>query len=363
MAEVHPLRGWRFDVGRVGELSHVLASPAVALDAGLRERLSGSDPFNAARLMPLAAGPNPVEAAHRAVRQFKDWQHDGVLRCDPSPGFYLLQQRFAWEGRAMERHAVIALVSNHRSVPIQTGPMDAIKFLYPVVGLYESVEPETLTEVLEATRRDLPQTATDGEGVVHRLWTVHQQHLVHRLQAMFHRVGPIVFPTSESHPSGGPELLVGLVAWDDPGLIILPNHGVGRAGSMEDITRRMNAWQSRGVVELVGQGPEAARACWELVAESGQTFVGIGIAADQSWSLVRLRPNERFELDSMARRKHHWQVVSDQVTHREADWGFLEPLPDRHEPPARALIPSPIVSEDLVVHPTIPVGLVFHASK
>src|SRR5262249_26530947 len=88
-------------------------------------------------------------------------------------------------------------------------------------------------------------------------------------------------------------ILMMLVSMTDPGLVILPTHRL--VSSIPDVTgpQLAAALQPFFHVEQVGQGPEAARAAWELIeADGSQNVLGFGSVADGIWQLARFRDSE-----------------------------------------------------------------------
>ncbi len=84
--DLRPLRGLRYQPGRVGDLGRVLCPPYdVAREAG-RAALLRSHPYNLVRLTLPTAG-----SAARAAALLDEWIRDGVLAVDPEPAFYVAQ--------------------------------------------------------------------------------------------------------------------------------------------------------------------------------------------------------------------------------------------------------------------------------
>src|SRR5438067_6679563 len=183
MADVRAFRAFRYDLGRVGNLSDVVAPPYDVVDAALQQALYSRSPYNAIRLELNKSEPGDSEDDRyaRAAHLLRDWQRDGVLQQDSARGLYVCHQEYEVEGRRLVRRGVLARV---RLEPFGSGRVyaheetmsgpkaDRLKLykatgmnLSPVFGLYpDAGEVQGLLD--EAVRRVLPVEATDHLGTV-----------------------------------------------------------------------------------------------------------------------------------------------------------------------------------------------------
>src|SRR5436190_1238950 len=160
MADVRAFRAFRYDLGRVGTLSDVIAPPYDVIDPGL---------------------------------------HEGILTQDSARSLYVYEQEFEVEGRPghpPQRVARRGFLARVRLEPLGQGRIyaheetmpgpkaDRLNLfratqmnLSPVFGLYPD-EQGSVQELLDrAVARSLPLEATDHLGVVSRLWPVTDQHV------------------------------------------------------------------------------------------------------------------------------------------------------------------------------------------
>ncbi len=346
MPDIRPFRAWRYDLGRVGALSDVIAPPYDVIDPPLQDALYARSRYNAVRADFGKEEPGDNEHTNRytrAARLLKDWQRDGVLRQESDPALYVCHQAFRVEGSDFTRRGVLARVrlepfGQGRIYPHEEtmpGPKaDRLKLmqatgmnLSPVFGLY----PDPLNQIQErldhAVKRVLPVEATDHLAVVSRLWPVTNIELIRDVQSLFfdkpvfiadghHRyetalkyrdelTGDLT-PQPPSPPSpnrrGGPGgrgfdgehaanfVLMMLVGMSDPGLLILPTHRL--VSGVGDLTgdRLRAVLADHFEVETVGKGPAGARETWELIEASGeQALLGFGTVADDVWQAARFR--------------------------------------------------------------------------
>src|SRR5437588_6509921 len=195
MADVRAFRAFRYDLGRVGPLSDVVAPPYDVVDPALQQALYDRSPHNAIRVELNKPEPGDAEDDRdaRAARLLRDWQRDGVLQQDSARGLYVCHQEYQVEGQRFVRRGFLARV---RLEPFGAGQVyaheetmagpkaDRLKLykatgmnLSPVFGLYpDAGEVQRLLD--EAVRRALPVEATDYLGTVSRLWPVTDQHAV-----------------------------------------------------------------------------------------------------------------------------------------------------------------------------------------
>lgn len=328
MPDVRPFNAWRYDLGRVGALSDVVAPPYDVIDAELQSRLYERHPANVIRLELNRPEPGDTESSNqytRAARLLKEWQRNGTLRQDPHAALYVCHQTFQVEGRTYTRRGVLARVRLERfgegrifpHEETMPGPKaDRLKLLQatgmnlsPIFGLYPDADGEVQAMLDEAVGRALPVEAVDHLGVVSRLWPLVDLHRISQVQSLLfprpvfiadghHRYETALRYLEEQRDAGEVRdadapahfVLMMLVGMSDPGLLILPTHRL--VSGLPELT----AEAVRGLLkqhfdlEAVGTGPEAARAAWELIeADGSQELLGFGTVKDGVWQLARFR--------------------------------------------------------------------------
>ena len=121
MADVRAARFYRYDLGRVGALSDVIAPPYDVIDPALQDALYARSPHNVIRLILNKETPADTEADNRytrAARCLRDWQDEHVLAQDSARALYVYHQDFEVEGRTHTRRGFLARV---RLEPFGTG--------------------------------------------------------------------------------------------------------------------------------------------------------------------------------------------------------------------------------------------------
>jgi uncharacterized protein (DUF1015 family) len=331
MADIRAFRAYRYDLGRVGALSDVVAPPYDVIDPALQEALYRRSPYNVIRLILNREEPTDGEADNRytrAARFLRDWQADDVLVQDSARALYVCHQEFEVEGRRHTRKGFLARV---RLEPLGQGRVyaheetlagpkaDRLRLFHatgmnlsPVFSLYPDPQGEVSACLDEAVRRSLPIEAADHLGVVSRLWPVTDQHVASVVTGLMsprplfiadghHRYETGLRYLEERRQAGEVRddeaaanfILMMLVGMSDPGLVILPTHRLvsGLPGVSAEQLAGLLAPHFQ--VERVGTGPAGAREAWEQIeADGGQDLLGFGTTADGVWQTARLRDRE-----------------------------------------------------------------------
>lgn len=332
MADIQAFRGFRYDLGRVGNLSDVIAPPYDVIDASLQQKLYDRSPHNVIRLILNRETPSDTETNNRYTRaaQFlRDWQQEGVLVQDSARSLYVYHQDFEVEGRRFTRKGFMARVrlepfGQGRIYPHEetlSGPKaDRLKLFHAtamnlsqIFGLYPDDDGEVTAKLDAAVGRALPIQAVDHLGVTSKLWPVSNQQTISAIAGLMgpkpifiadghHRYETALKYLEEKRQAGeatDPDhpanfVLMMMVSMHDPGLVILPTHRL-----VSDIGA-LRAQQLQGILgstfelETVGTGPEAARTTWETIeADGSQALLGFGTVADGVWQLGRFRAPEQ----------------------------------------------------------------------
>ncbi|GIX04764.1 MAG: phosphatase [Planctomycetaceae bacterium] len=330
MVEVCPLRGWRYDLSQVGELSDVVCPPYDVIDRALQDELYKRHPCNAIRLELNREEPGDASADaryQRAAAFWKQWRSDGILLQEHEEAFYVYHQHFAWEGTSYVRRGFLCRLKleefgrGHVFPHEQTlsGPKaDRLALFHacrahfsPVFGLYPDDDGGIQEQLDDAVRDQPPIEATDHLGVVNRLWTVTRPQVINavrqalRERPIFIADGHHRYETSLNycrslgaidpyHPARF--VLIHCVGMSDPGLQILPTHRL--VGGIPAWTAQ--EWQALlspvFASEVMGTGAEGARATWEAMEIEGtQHVLGVGSRQDHTWLLARLQQPEWME--------------------------------------------------------------------
>src|SRR5438067_157186 len=355
MADIRAFRAFRYDMGRVGSLSDVVAPPYDVIDPPLQGRLFAASPYNAVRLELPQGGPGDTESENkytRAARTLKEWVSESVLRQDTARGLYVYEQEFTAEGKTYTRRGFFARVRlepfgagrvfpHEQTLP---GPKQDRLNLYratgfnlsPVFGLYPDEAGQVFARLEPFTRKGPPLVARDHLGVVNRLWAVTDSAAVsavtglmgpkpvfiadghHRyetgLKYLEERQAAGEVPDAEAAPNFCLMMLVGM---SDPGLVILPTHRLvsGLPGVTSDQLRAALADYFEVVTPASGGRESAVRAWEDVEADGSQSVLGFGTVADDQWFVARLRRPGAMD-DLAPEQSRDWRGLAVSVLHR-----------------------------------------------
>lgn len=190
MAEIVPFRAIRYDASRGRLLGQLLAPEYDLVSQEQRDELARLSPHNIIHVTLGEDRPGDGPTSNKYVRAgeyWRSWLAQGILRRDPSPALYPLEQSFwAPDGRHLKRRGFIAAVRLHEFkegviVPHEktlAAPkadrlevLKAVKAnLSPIFGLYRD-EAGAAGRLLDAVPEgDLVAETDSDDGVHHRLW-------------------------------------------------------------------------------------------------------------------------------------------------------------------------------------------------
>jgi uncharacterized protein (DUF1015 family) len=332
MADVRAFRAHRYDLGRVGALSDVIAPPYDVIDAELQNALYTKSQHNVVRIDLNREEASDTEANNRytrAGRLVRDWLHEGILRQDSARGLYVYHQDFEVEGKRFTRRGFLARVRLepfgqgriYAHEETMAGPKaDRLKLMHathmnlsPVFGLFPDEKGEVQEQLDAALKQTLPLQATDHLGVVSRLWPVTDQQVVSAITGLMgpkpifiadghHRYETALRYRDERQQQGevrdaeaAPNfVLMMCVSMSDPGLVILPTHRLVSGISGISADRLAGLLKPHFQVETVGKGEAGARSAWEQIELDGtQNLLGFGTVADGTWQIARFQAPEQ----------------------------------------------------------------------
>jgi uncharacterized protein (DUF1015 family) len=346
MPDIRAFRAFRYDLGRAGTLSDVVAPPFDTIGPELREQLESKSPYNVVHIdLPRDEPGRDRYAASAAL--LRDWIQSGVVQQDSARGLYVYHQKYEVQGKTYTRRGFFARI---RLEPFGTGKVypheltfkgpkeDRLKLmratgmnLSSVFGMYPDPQGEVQRKLDAAVERTLPLEATDHLGTVSRLWPITDQALVsevtglmgpkplviadghHRYETACHylaeRQAAGEVPNDEAPPNFA---LMLFVSTSDAGLLVLPTHRLlsGLSGVTADQVQQMLA--SHFQIEPASSAEDA----WQKIELDGsQSMLGFGTAADQKWLVARfVKPEVMDEL--AAEHSATWRGLGVSVLHQ-----------------------------------------------
>lgn len=350
MADIRAFRGFRYDLGRAGALTDLIAPPYDVVDAALQVALMQRSPYNSIRveLPQEQPGDNENENKYvRAARLIKEWQADDIIRQDSLRHLYVLEQEFTVEGKTFKRRGFIARVrlepfgkgQIYPHEETMSGPKEdrfrlfraTTMNLSPLFGLYPDENNEVFSKVESLLFRTPPLEATDHLGVKSRLWPVADERIVNGIIGLMgpkpvfiadghHRYETGLRYLEEKRTAGeilndeaAPNFtMMMLVSMNDPGLIILPTHrlisGVAPMSS-EQLRKTLEPHFTIESTETNGKD------AWERIEMDGsQGLFGFHTTADNVWLTARFRaPDQMKQL--AGEHSDEWRDLAVSVLH------------------------------------------------
>ena len=244
--KIRAFRGYRYGIGRVADVSSVVAPPYDQISPEMQRRLLDLDPHNIVRVT-LPEEDEPGDKYARAQAVLDAWLAEGVWAREASPAIYAYHQSYTVRGASITRMGFVAL---GEVTPYARGEV------LPHERTHAGPKRDRLA-LLEATRADIgllfmlvgdPQRrlirlinpggtptaqARDLKGEHHALWRITDEaaiaevtrHLADRpviIADGHHR-----YETAVDYAARNPaarEKLMAFFPLEGPGLTILPNH-------------------------------------------------------------------------------------------------------------------------------------------
>ncbi len=362
MPSIAPFRALRYDLKHVGSLTNVICPPYDVIDPELQTRLYKLHPANVIRLELNRDEPGDGELANptaanrysRAAKFLNNWRSEGVLYQESRPAVYVYHQQFEYAGQRHTRRGFMVRCRLERfgegkiypHEETLSGPKaDRLLLtracranLSQIFGLFpdESNAAQNLLE--QAVASQTPVEATDHLGVVHRMWTVTDDAVIAKLQAlmdpkpMFIADGHHRYETAcnyrdelaaagkltPDHPAN--YVLMMCVGMSDPGLLVLPTHRLFRslpAMTSEQLTDRLG---SSFATRIAGEGTDLGSTVWERIASQGQQCtLAFFTQQDERWTLATITDAGRAAMAKLAAdHSSDWQGLGVSILHRLA---------------------------------------------
>ena len=263
MVVFRPFRGCRYNPDVAGDMATVLCPPYDLIGAELKESLKQLSPYNAVHLEG-GEQPDPVDPEGsylQAATLFQEWLHQGVLRRDETPGFYLMRHGYQFRGQAKahlglfgdvqvddyeQRSVLPHEFTREPAVLDRVALLDACKAQFsPIMSLYRDVEgalKPLLDEIMSAQPVVDVQDSTEGAISFWRIDDLETQQRItdcfaampifladghHRYEAAlrYRRQQAQATATTDNEAAHN-YVTMALVEFDDPGLLLLPYHRV-----------------------------------------------------------------------------------------------------------------------------------------
>ena len=302
-----------YDTNKAGPMGDLIAPPYDLIDRAQQEALYARNPYNVIRLE-LNREPDPYASAATTLAQ---WRRDGVLIQTPSALFHYTQ-RFEVGRKLLNRSGIIARVklepfSSGRVLPHEkTFPKakeDRLRLLTATVtnvssifGLYSSAQDDFRALMATIAARDPSLAATDDRGIVNEIRPISAPHELATIQRSLEQVQILIADGHHRYETaleyqrrrraeevnratlhGYDFVMMTVVAFDDPGLVILPTHRViEKIAPSVFATFAEKASKHFEVIEVA-----SADALRDAVVDGGHGTIGVALK-DQPLRLLKL---------------------------------------------------------------------------
>jgi uncharacterized protein (DUF1015 family) len=274
LAEIRPFKGMRYNPNVVSNLAKVICPPYDIISCQQQAELYQRSPYNFVRVEYAQEMPQDSPADNkylRAKNTFEDWMKQRVLQSDRRPSLYVDDHYFMQKGKEYKRRGLVVTVKLEEWARMVVRPhegtlagpkSDRIKLLEtinantsPILSTFEDQSREIARAMAEATKGKPTVIVPALNGERHDLWAMTDQaHLSLIIQAFkdkplyiadgHHRYESALTYRRErlalnpGAPVDAPFnfVLMTLVAFDDPGLLILPPHRLLRGLQSGKIT-------------------------------------------------------------------------------------------------------------------------------
>ena len=354
MAVVRPFRGIRYDPKSILSLGDAVCPPFDTIPPDLQETLYERSPYNIIRLEAGARLPGDTPEDNRYTRasaMLSQWMSQEILRRDPVSALYLVEHAFVLEGREYLRLELMSAVRleeyEHRVVLPHEFTRDADKEdrlaliracsanLSPIMSLYADPSNE-VRSVLDRIMSAEPDVAFQDPGQQgYRMWKVEEGDVTAGISQLLsskeiyiadghHRYETALnYRALRREETGGalPDdaacnyVMMGLVAFDDPGLRVLPYHRVLKGMKPSALAQvRYELWKYFNPV------PEAQEACTDLkamlakVEELGRSGPVLGMMdpGGRGTQVLKLKPGVDLEDGGVMADSEPW-ILEEQI--------------------------------------------------
>jgi uncharacterized protein (DUF1015 family) len=275
MAEIHPFRGVHYNQRRVRDLADVICPPYDVISPQLQQELYQRSEYNFIRLEHNRELPQDTTTDNKYTRSasiLERWLAGKILVADKTPSLYLHDHYFHHNGREYRRRAIIAgvrlqewadnIIRPHEGT-LAEHTSDRLSLLWvcqantsPILALFEDKRRQVSALLVQKEKSPPLLSSSELDGERHNLWAINEPEIINQICASLadqplyiadghHRYESALSYQRErracSSSISGEEafnfVMMELVAFNDPGLVILPAHrlvrGMSRAALSE----------------------------------------------------------------------------------------------------------------------------------
>jgi uncharacterized protein (DUF1015 family) len=266
MADIHPFRGVHYNQELVKDLAGVICPTYDIISPQLQQELYHRSEYNFVRLehnRELAQDTATDNKYTRSVAILEQWLEQGVLVVDGVPAIYLHDHYFNHQGKEYKRRSIIVCVRLEEWDKMVVRPhegtlaehtSDRLSLLWvcqantsPILALFEDKAGQVSSLLTKREKKPPMLSSSDIDGERHNVWAITEPEVINQINAGLagqplyiadghHRYESALTYQRERRacsPSASADesydfVMMELVAFSDPGLIILPAHRLVR---------------------------------------------------------------------------------------------------------------------------------------
>lgn len=351
MADIRPLRGIRYVRERVGDLTQVVAPPYDVISKEAQSIYYARNPYNIIRLElgQEEPGDNTLDNVYtRAAATFSQWRLHNILRQDPTPYFYLYQQRFTYGGQTYTRTSLMArvrlepwsarVVLRHEHT-LAKAKKDRLQLFRacaanfsPVMSMYDDPQ-GCIRRLLSSYAAHPTIQIVDEVGEEHRFHPITDAKQIALIQDFFsqrqlyvadghHRYETalayreeILAQRKELHPDDAVNfVMMALIDVDDPGMLVLPTHRILFGLSADALSRLSGELLAQYFTVQPLETVKTSEALLKRLAEAGETQPSFVISTKDSAWLLSLNEQGRRRMEQTGRTAA-WNALDVAVAH------------------------------------------------
>ena len=309
MARFLPLRGILYDQEVAGSLTDLICPPYDIISPKEKMLLQGRNPYNMVNLeLSETNGPPSPDQYETAAAFFKSWRASGVLKRDLVPAYYLLKQRFEYDGTVLDRHSLIGVLHldewgqailphEHTGTAAKEDRFALMSTteanFSPLMGLF--ADQNGIFSKLRAWAESNPPISNFfvAPDLASMLWRITNPSLITLVsssledQTIYMADGHHRYETALKYAKAGrgktkPQnanqfVLMSLIALDDPGLLILPYHRVIRNLDPEMFSQIRDRLEQGFAVEPLSPAAVSATPITEIMENERAVTPFIGL--------------------------------------------------------------------------------------
>lgn len=266
MADVRPFRGIRYNESLGVDVSTLICPPYDIITPQQQQELYLKSEYNFVRLESGRELPQDTTRDNKYIRSsftLDEWLKQGILKVDKIPAFYLHDHHFIHQGKKYKRRSIIVrvrlegwdkMVIRPHEGTLTEPKVDRLSLLWalqantsPILAMYEDYEQQISSLLVdqEQTKPLISIKVADGEG--HRVWAITDISIINQISnnlakqplyiadghhryesALAYRLERQVYSRSVSREEAFDFVMMTLVAFSDPGLVVLAPHRLVR---------------------------------------------------------------------------------------------------------------------------------------